>query len=226
MALRLPRDHVTLDDLMVIRRGLTNDDAERRITFAEWVCLPEDEPGEFVDGRLVEDEVPGAAHEVIVTWVIAVLHRWLDAKGGVVLGSDAKFEVSALRGRKPDACAYLPGSPMPPPWGVIRERPDIMVEVVSPTLRDTHRDRVEKYQEYAAFGVPWYWIIDPQKRTFEVHELGADGCYVLARSATNGRVACTPALEGLTLDLDALWSRVDRLGPASSEDPNGSSTST
>ncbi len=33
----------------------------RPLSLAEWADLPEDEPGEFVDGRLVEDEVPQAA---------------------------------------------------------------------------------------------------------------------------------------------------------------------
>jgi Uma2 family endonuclease len=195
---------------------------EQRMTFATWAAMPEDEPGELVDGQLVEEEVPDAIHEVIVTWVIGVLRGWIIVQGGLVLGSDAKFVVSAPRGRKPDASAYLPGSQKPPRRGAITVPPDIMVEVVSATPRDARRDRVDKLHEYAAFGVPWYWIMDPQERTLEILELGADGRYVHALAAADGSVDRVPGAPGLTLDLDALWSEVERLGPESGEVPIGS----
>ncbi|MCC6557047.1 MAG: Uma2 family endonuclease [Burkholderiaceae bacterium] len=189
------------------------------MSLAEWVALPEDEPGELVEGRLVEEEVPDAIHEVIVVWVVSVLRGWLIPQGGLVLGSEAKFAVSAPRGRKPDASAYMPGSRKPPRRGVISAPPDLMVEVVSPSPRDARRDRVEKTREYAAFGVRWYWIIDPRDMTLEILELGADGRYVHALAAADGVIDHVPGCEGLTLDLDALWSEVDRLGPESGDAP-------
>ncbi|WP_434048558.1 MULTISPECIES: Uma2 family endonuclease [Sorangium] len=204
-------------DDVISQRALTGTAVERRITFADWTSLPEDEPGELVDGRLVEEEVPDAIHEVIVAWVIRVLGGWLIPHGGLVLGSEAKYAVSAVSGRKPDASAYMPQSRKPPRRGTINAPPDIMVEVVSPTPRDARRDRVEKLHEYASFGVRWYWIIDPQERTLEILELGADRRYVHARSAADGIVASVSGLEGLSLDLDALWREVELLGPESGE---------
>ncbi|WP_231511989.1 Uma2 family endonuclease [Chondromyces apiculatus] len=193
----------------------------RPMTLAAWAALPEDEAGELVDGRLVEEEGPDAVHEVLVVWVIRMLGGFIIPRGGLVLGSDAKFVVSVPRGRKPDASAYLPGSRKPPRRGPIGVPPDIMVEVVSPSPRDARRDRVEKIHEYAAFGVRWYWILDPQEMTLTIFELGTDGRYVHALGAVDGIVTEVPGLEGLTLDLDALWSEVDRLGPESGEGPLG-----
>jgi hypothetical protein len=34
----------------------------RLMTFDEWVAMGEDEPGELVDGRLEEEEVPDPIH--------------------------------------------------------------------------------------------------------------------------------------------------------------------
>jgi Uma2 family endonuclease len=183
--------------------------SDRPLSLEEWAAMPEDEPGELVNGRLVEEEDGGYAHELIIGWLIRILGTWAAARGGRVGTSDAKFAVMPARGRKPDLTVYLPGSPKPPARGLIRVPPDIAVEVVSPTPRDGRRDRVEKVKEYAAFRVRWYWIVDPQLRSLEIFELGADGRYAVAAGATEGVLDSIPGGDGLTLDIDALWREMD-----------------
>ena len=189
------------------------NDQKHPMSLAAWAAMPEDESGEFVDGQLHEEEMPSYEHEIIVAWLIHMLRQWLAPRRGLVGGSEAKFAVSPTRGRKPDVSAYLPGSPRPPRRGLIDVPPDIMVEVVSPTPKDSRRDRIEKLEEYAAFGVRWYWLVDPQLRSLEVLELGPDGRYVHALNAIDGLVQRVPGCEGLMLDLDALWSELDELDP-------------
>jgi Uma2 family endonuclease len=180
----------------------------------EWAALPEDEPGELVDGYLAEEEMPGLLHEMVVGWLYFALRWWGTQRGGLVFGSEAKFAVSARTGRKPDVTMYLPGHPALPPRGAVRVPPDVAVEVVTPTPRDVRRDRVQKADDYAAFGIRYYWIVDPEQRTFEVFELGADGRYVRALGATDGTLTAIPGCEGVSLDLDELWREADKLGVA------------
>jgi Uma2 family endonuclease len=183
------------------------------MTLAAWAEMEEDAPGEFVDGEIVEDEDMGAEHDVIGAWLIWTLRSWLASRGGIIGMSDTRFGVSSTRGRKPDTYVYL-GDRKPPRRGLVTVPPDIMVEVVSPRPSDARRDRVEKMREYAAFGVKFYWIVDPAIRTFEILELGEACRYEHAVSATEGTIDQVPGCNGLVLDLDALWAEVDQLDVA------------
>lgn len=185
-------------------------DSSRAMTLAQWGELGEDVPGELVNERLVEEEEVGYLHEVVVAWLIRTLGSWLAPRGGFVGASDARFAVSRTKGRKPDLSVYFPGR-RPPAQGLVTIPPDIMIEVVSPRPSDARRDRIDKPVEYAAFGVHFYWIVDPELRTIEIDELGEDGRYARALGASDGVIADVPGCAELTLDLDALWSEVDRL---------------
>lgn len=180
------------------------------MSIAEWEAMPEDEPGELVDGRLEEEEMPSFVHESIVVALTTLFKNWLAGRRGFVFGSEAKFALNLTRGRKPDLSVFLPGGRKPPPRGASRVAPDILVEVVSPSPRDARRDRVVKLQEYAEFGVRWYWIVEPELRSVQILELGPDKRYTIAVNASEN-VVDVPGCDGLSLDLDALWREADLL---------------
>jgi Uma2 family endonuclease len=181
------------------------------MTLEEWSQLSEDEDGELVDGYLTEEEVPDPAHEAAVAWFIVLLGNWLRGRGGFLFGSEAKLRVSPRRGRKADIVVYLPGSAPPPKRGLLKAPPSILVEVITPTPRDERRDRVEKMDEYAALGVPYYWLVDPALGSFELFALTPDGRYARTLAATEGRVTDVPGCPQLAIDLDELWRELDRL---------------
>jgi Uma2 family endonuclease len=184
-------------------------DRHRRMSIEEWASLPEDEPGELVDGELAEEEVADWDHEDVVAWLLLLLGGWVMPRGGRVYGSEGKYAVLPGRGRKADVSAFLQGTPLPPRHGASATPPDIIVEVISSDPRDARRDRIDKAQEYAAFGARFYWLIDPDDRTFEIFELQAGARYLRVRAASEGTID-VPGCEGLLLDLDALWAYVDR----------------
>ena len=81
------------------------------------------------------------------------------------------------------------------------------------------QDRVEKMDDYAAFGIRWYWLVDPELRSLEIFELGADGRYARALGVTSGRVTSVPGCEGLEIDVDNLWTTIDGLDPTHDNAP-------
>lgn len=183
------------------------------MTLDDWANLPEDSEGELVAGYLVEEEVPDPTHEAVAVWFAAVLLNWVRGRGGFVLGSGTKLKVSARHGRKADLVVYLPGAAIPPRRGLLTSPPSILLEVVTPTPRDERRDRVEKMDEYAGFGVPYYWLVDPALGSFEIFELTPQGRYARVLAATGGRIDAVPGCPGLVIDLDDVWHEIERLGP-------------
>jgi Uma2 family endonuclease len=88
--------------------------------------------------------------------------------------------------RAPDVMRYRPG--VRPAGRVSQVQPadvDLVVEVVSP--ESERRDRVIKPEEYAAAGIPEYWLVeqhpdDDYDAVINVHLLSPDGRYVLDRT--------------------------------------------
>jgi Uma2 family endonuclease len=193
------------------QEALIEETAPLELSLADWLDLPEEQPGELVDGRLEEEEVPDFVHEAIVALLAHLFGGWVFPRGGMVGGSEVKLVIGDKRGRKPDLVVYLPGSRLPPRRGPVRVPPDVAVEVVSPKPRDTRRDRVDKLADYAAFGIRFYWLVDPELRLMEVLELAPDGRYVHALGASTGVLEDVPGCVGLVVDLDGLWATVDRL---------------
>jgi hypothetical protein len=76
---------------------------------------------------------------------------------------------------------------------------DLAVEVVSED--SPNRDRHEKLEEYAAAGVPEYWIVEGREhvRGVEFYRLGPDGKYVEMPVDADGRL-WSKVLPGFWLD--------------------------
>lgn len=187
-----------------MRRSAAAVEQAKLMTVDQWAALDEDVEGELIDGVLEEEEVPSILHEAIVVWLGAILGAWARRRRGFTTGSETKLAVGPRRGRKPDLSIFLPPHLPAASDTLVRVPAHVVIEIVSPRPRDTRRDRVEKLTDYARAHVHYYWIVDPQIRSLEVYELGRDGRYAVALTATDGRVRL-PGCPGLRLDLTALW---------------------
>lgn len=82
-------------------------------------------------------------------------------------GGECKILLAELQSeRHPDLAIYLTPAPIEgnAVWGLWV--PELVIEVVSPGSED--RDYREKREEYLAFGVKEYWIVDPPKQSLLV----------------------------------------------------------
>ena len=82
--------------------------------------------------------------------------------------------------------------------------PHLVVEVVSPGDRNRSRDYDRKRQQYAARGIPEYWLIDPQEQAIVLLGLD-DGRYITLERVTGDAPIYSPELArlGVRLSLTA-----------------------
>lgn len=136
--------------------------------------LPEDGKGfELEDGWLVE-VAAGFRHN----WISRRLARVIEAALGdaeVVVCDGGEWEVSTPAGvRKPDILLIprdLAKSALAEESPKLIPGTDVLltVEVVSPGSGSERTDRVRKVREYAALGIPQYWIVEHQPE-IRVHQ--------------------------------------------------------
>ncbi len=174
-------------------------------TWEDFVALDEDDPRELIDGELVEVEVPKWKHEHIVGLLCFFLVAWAQSgRGGRVVPSGYKLRVSSRRGVMPDAQFYREGNdaPLQQQEGLVDGRPDLVVEVVSPSSQ--RYDRVIKLRWYAKLGIPEYWLIDASAQTLERLVL-RDGGYAIADALTQDETFRPESFAGLEIPLGRLW---------------------
>jgi Uma2 family endonuclease len=174
-------------------------------TWADFVALDEDDLRELIDGELVEVEVPTARHEDIVILLGHFLTAWAEAgHGGRARASGYKLRISERRGVMPDLQFYRRGNDAVrgQEQGLVDGRPDLVIEVVSPTSR--RYDRVKKLAWYAQKGVPEYWLVDPEARTLEQLRLEGQS-YAIVSAVAEDETFCPASFEGLEISLAKLW---------------------
>lgn len=79
--------------------------------------------------------------------------------------------------------------------------PTLVVEVLSPS--NSRKDRLQKLQIYQKYGVPHYWLVDPEEKTLECFAL-KDDTYALVALGMDEEVVEHPDFEAL-IDLKKLW---------------------
>jgi Uma2 family endonuclease len=80
--------------------------------------------------------------------------------------------------------------------------PTLAIEVLSPSTSRT--DRGTKRELYARYGLPYYWIVDPEDRWIEVHDLARGADSVVSRF-TGSAFASPPPFPGLLIDASSIW---------------------
>lgn len=134
-------------------RVLTVEDMENR---------PDDEfRYELDDGVLIVSPAPSNLHQLVVTRLATILSA--ASPTGLIVLAGVGVNITRFQHRVPDLAVVSAGSFET----VFQETPPLLVvEVASPRTRLYDRNR--KMDVYQSFGIPSYWIIEPDRKQPEI----------------------------------------------------------
>ena len=117
-------------------------------------------------GMLEVTDVPGDDHGQIVHNLHEAFSKYRSAHPGLIRrighGSDIRLIIPELESdRYPDLAVVLRNFTR---MYRDRQRPDLVVEIVSHGRRAKQRDYEEKREEYLELGIQEYWTVDPAER--------------------------------------------------------------
>ena len=184
-------------------------DQGRRMTLDEFREADE-EPNiccELARGVVEVTEVPDDAHGVVVCNIYDAISQYRRDHPNLIYryggGSEFRLWLPGMEsGRNPDLGIVLMGTPKDARG---RRPPALVAEVVS--SRSSARDYQEKREEYLAFGLQEYWVVDPASRRVLV--LTRLGDSWVERTCQGDEPIATRLLPGFTGRVSDLWRYLD-----------------
>ena len=174
----------------------------RRWTYEEYYQLDDDQRYEIIDGNLLMAPAPDTWHQDWSRKLFRVVDRFVVKSGlGELFYAPVDVVLDAENTVQPDL-VFISSAKL----GIIQQRgifgtPDLLVEIVSPS--SVRRDRYDKKELYARFGVKEYWIGDQANKTLEVLTL-KEGRYELHCCAEEKGKLASLVLAGLEFDLSEI----------------------
>lgn len=176
-----------------------------KLTIDEYRELPRDgKRYQLIEGEIDVTPAPRPRHQLIVGRVFAALHAFGQTGAGLAFVSPVDVVLDEHSVVQPDLLFVRPGNREIVHDDALHGAPDLVVEVLSPSTRRT--DVLVKARLYARFGVPAYWIVDPDLDRLEAFRL-EEGAYSLKASATSPDVFRPADFPGLELALKDVFGR-------------------
>ncbi len=169
-------------------------------TYEEFLTLPEGGPYryEIIDGELFMIPSPTPRHQEISMNLSEIIRHFLRSNPlGKVFAApcDVVFSQDPLQVAEPDLVFVSKSHSSIITEKNIQGVPDLIVEILSPGTATT--DRRVKRTLYERFGVPEYWIVDPEEETVQVFRL-ADGRYATPLKFLKADALTPPFLTGFS----------------------------
>ncbi len=195
-------DAKPMDDSKFQTGASAGEARENPMTYEDYARMPDDgHRYELVDGKLeLMSPSPNRTHQVVAFELCSLLKTTCQ-QDYVIVMAPVDVLISPHEVRQPDAVMiHRSRLSIYKMRGNIIEPPDLVLEILSPdSLR---RDKIAKRSSYAKFGVPEYWIVDPDSATLEQFSLSDSGAYALAETYTGDEQITSERLPCVSFSMD------------------------
>jgi Uma2 family endonuclease len=174
-----------------------------KFTYQDYLHLPEDRRYEIIEGELFMVPAPELYHQDISRNLEFILWEFVKKRElGKIYYAPTDVVLSPEDVVQPDILFIEKGR-----LGIVKEKniqgaPDLIIEILSPSLR--YRDRVHKKKLYQRHGVKEYWIVDPVKKQIEQMCLEESGYRTLGVYGLEDLLE-SPTLKGIKVKLKEVF---------------------
>jgi Uma2 family endonuclease len=173
-------------------------------TYDDYIALPDDgKRYEIIEGEVSMTPAPSPRHQEIQVRLSAALFFFVDKHSlGRVLSSPIDLVLSMVDVVQPDVLFVARDR-----LHIIAKKnlvgiPNLIVEILSPS--STTRDQKEKLNLYQRYGLPEYWIVDPDSQTVDVY-LSAANRLEKVETLKIGEQLHSRQVPGLVLELSDVF---------------------
>jgi Uma2 family endonuclease len=136
------------------------------VSVVEYLSTSYSPDREYVDGVVVERNVGELSHSTVqreLTIFLGIRHKEL----GIWVYPEQRVQVTPTRYRVPDLCVVAGRKPQEQ---ILTPPPFLCIEILSKD--DRAGETQEKIDDYLACGVPYVWVVDPERRRGYIHTAG------------------------------------------------------
>src|SRR5215470_7921618 len=174
----------------------------KRWTYEEYFQLEDDQRYEIIDGNLLMAPAPDTWHQDWSRELTLIVAAFVKRNQlGKVLAAPVDVVLDSENTVQPDMIFVSTAN-----LHIVQKRaifgvPDLLIELVSPS--SVRRDRYDKKELYARFGVKEYWIGDPANKALEILTLKANRCELHCCAEEKGLLTSL-LLPGMEFDLSEI----------------------
>lgn len=194
----------SLPKLLVTMQDFLKSEMQERIAFREKIT--EDDKAEFINGKIVMHSPASDGHNESVLHVAILSNVFVNVHGlGKVRAEKALIELTR-NDYEPDIAFWSKAkADKIETEQNVYPAPDWVVEVLS--KGSVKRDRVTKFEDYAAHGISEYWIIDTKKQCVEQYILPSEdsSIYVLKSLSTISDMIQSFVIQGFNIPVRAIF---------------------
>ena len=172
----------------------------RKLTYAEYVCFPDDgKRHEIIEGEHYMSPAPSTYHQEVSRHIQFQLYTQIERrKLGAVINAPVDVHLTEHNIVQPDLVVVLARNRIITPTKV-KGTPDHLIEILSPSTEKN--DRLLKFGVYELAGVPEYWLVHPAEHTLTRYVL-KEAKY---EEQPHDQIVPVSYLDDVSVDLREVW---------------------